>query len=166
MMTLEEKKERREKRKFQKSLENDLERVASERDNKNYDNIIINIEWINSRIWGANPHVTIWARETGVKNDDYYGTASGCGYDKESSAVASALNNGCLLYKLWGKVDSGEWSSAPYGVSCYTHAGLFPRPRFSCGVGISCMYKIAEWLGGTFRHVSGGKMFDVYELNF
>ena len=49
--------------------------------------INISVEWHRSAMWGYNPSATVAA--------DYrrtYGKASGCGYDKESAAVAEALN--------------------------------------------------------------------------
>ena len=53
--------------------------------------IAIVVEYVRNRTWGYNPHVTVQVTTTaGYK--EYHGSASGCGYDKTSAAVASALN--------------------------------------------------------------------------
>ena len=53
--------------------------------------IKISVEWKKSRMGGMNPHVTLLAYSC----DNCYtanSTASGGGYDKESQAIAEALN--------------------------------------------------------------------------
>lgn len=58
--------------------------------------IKIKIEWHKSPVWGYNPRAEVWT------SGGFYGTgtASGCGYDKESSAVEVALRNSPAL-KRW-----------------------------------------------------------------
>jgi hypothetical protein len=50
----------------------------------------IAIDWKKSRMWGYNPHATVWVyyKDTSSRTE---GRASGCGYDKKSAAVGRAL---------------------------------------------------------------------------
>lgn len=111
------------------------------------------VEWHNSRMWGANPHAIV----TGDKRRSE-GRASGCGYDKQSAAIANAFNqNPEILKILYDHAKAG--GVFPYGVDVW--AGL---PSFDGGCGVSCFYQIFEACGYTFRQVASGKMFDVYEI--
>lgn len=48
--------------------------------------IKIEVNWTKNRTWGLNPCAELW-------DGDYTNArVSGCGYDKESAAVSSALN--------------------------------------------------------------------------
>lgn len=60
----------------------------------------INVDWHRSRMWGSNPRAEVWANLRGVRSDCTNGTASGCGYDKESAAVDSALEDNPLMQTL------------------------------------------------------------------
>ena len=63
-----------------------LETIAAAPD---IDYISILISWKRSQTWGYNP-----TAETHDSNGKYtIGSASGCGYDKESAAVAASFNN-------------------------------------------------------------------------
>lgn len=100
-----------------------------------------------------NPRVRVAAERVAT-----YGSASGCGYDKESAAIASAFNqNPEILKILYDHAEAGE--TFLYGVDVW--AGL---PSFAGGCGVSCFYSIFEACGYTFRQVASGKMFDVYEI--
>lgn len=111
------------------------------------------VEWHKSRTWGENPRARVAAERVAT-----YGSASGCGYDKESAAIASAFNqNPEILKILYNHAEAGE--TFPYGVDVW--AGL---PSFAGGCGVSCFYQIFEACGYTFRKVASGKMFDVYEI--
>jgi hypothetical protein len=162
MMTLEEKKARAEGRKAIKDAEKENARRTEERIDRGYHTLTITVEWKKSRTWGYNPHVQVTAKNVDGPWGYANSTASGCGYDKESQAVADALNE-LIQYKLWQKWDSGKWDdSRPYGVAKYGDGS----PRFCGGVGVSCMYGIAKWVGGEWRTVASGKLFNVYELTF
>lgn len=115
--------------------------------------VSIVVEWHASRMWGKNPRARVAAERVAT-----YGSASGCGYDKESAAIASALNqNPETLKILYDHAEAG--GTFPYGVDVWT--GL---PSFAGGCGVSCFYSIFEACGYTFREVASGEMFDVYEI--
>lgn len=135
--------------------------------------IKINIDWKKSRTWGANPHV-----ETRTNCGMYYGSASGCGYDKESSAIAGALNqspevlkvlymlaekmlaeNGDNVYYYTGCSDCISWrNSIGYG------SGYDILPYFEGGVGISCFEHILNKCGYKWQTMGRGKTWDCYYI--
>lgn len=165
--------ERREARKAARKEQKALAELDSMRLQKQVNSVTITIEWKKSRMWGSNPSAT---GKVSYKNGSFGEigpfTCSGAGYDKESTVIADVFNE-TLRYKLFQKI-KGE---APYGM--YYYAGQSPKdsytdrdgkvvsyyktPRYNGGVGTSCYYKIAEFIGGTFTHVASGKTFDVYE---
>ena len=111
------------------------------------------VEWYKSRTWGMNPRARVAAERVAT-----YGSASGCGYDKQSAAIASAFNqNPEMLKILYDHAEAGE--AFPHGVRVW--AGL---PSFDGGCGVSCFYSIFEACGYTFRKVASARRFDVYEL--
>ena len=115
--------------------------------------INISVEWHRSSVWGYNPSATVAA--------DYrrtYGTASGCGYDKESAAVASALNDNPEVFKIIYKYVN-EGGSLPYGARVW--AGL---PSFDGGCGVNCFRSIFEACGYEWRQVGSGKLFNCYTI--
>lgn len=173
MLTQEEIKSRREARKATRKEEKALAEIQKMKDQKPVKKLTITIEWKRSRMWGSNPS----AEAEIAYHDGSFGrvgpfTRSGAGYDKESTVIADVFN-AALRYKLFKKI-KGE---APYGM--YYHNGEAPKktyedregktvsyydsPRYNGGVGTSCYYKIAEFIGGVFARVASGKTFDVYE---
>ena len=68
------------------------------------------------------------------------GFAGGSGYDKESSAIASAFNENKQIMKVL--FDAFEkYDTLPYGVSFYG------RPMFDSGVGVSCFRDLFTKMG-------------------
>jgi len=113
----------------------------------------INVEWTRSRTWGNNPHAKVYAPGCSTN-----GTASGCGYDKESAAVAEALNSNPEIMKLlYQYIDAGNILA--YGVHVF--AGM---PSFQGGVGVSCFARIFELMGYDWKTLACGKTFDAYEV--
>lgn len=84
-------------RSVKKDAEKKLAAIAeAEQSNAQIIEIVVVVEYVRSRTWGYNPRVTAQVTTTeGYK--EYHGSASGCGYDKTSAAVASALNQGPTL---------------------------------------------------------------------
>lgn len=76
--------------------------------------ISISIEYKRNRTWGWNPTVMVTASLDGVRTDTTKGMASGCGYDKLSTAVCYAFRENPLLQTLllW---DGWNTSAEIYG---------------------------------------------------
>ena len=115
--------------------------------------INISVEWHRSSVWGHNPtaEITAGCRRT-------YGKASGCGYDKEAAAVASALNANPEALKIIYKYVN-EGGSLPYGARVW--AGL---PSFTGGCGVGCYSSIFEACGYEWRQVGSGELFNCYTI--
>lgn len=161
-----ERKERAEARKAAKAAAKEAARIEAEKTQRPVKEMTITIEWKRSRTWGMNPHAEAEVRyHDGGFERSAIARASGCGYDKESTVIAELFNT-YLKYKLWamtaeqikgghGSMDKGP---APYGISVYSDGRYY-----SGGIGTSCYYGIAEYIGGKFERVANGKTFDVYK---
>lgn len=128
---------------------------------KPVESITITIEWRKSRMYGFNPHAeaAVSFKDGSFERRGGY-TASGCGYDKESTVIAAIFND-FLAYKLYTEIP-GE---APYGMY-YGRAALEQMPdyvSYNGGVGTSCYYRIGEFIGGKFENLASGKSFDVFK---
>lgn len=127
----------------------------------------ISVEWKKSRTWGAIPSVTVRTSD-GV----YYGAASGCGYDKESAAIAKALNQSPAVLKvLYTLKEKGlkrppaqGRALNPFHPQPIRGAGHGVLPYFEGGVGSSCFWSILEKCGYSCRHTASGKEFDAYSV--
>jgi len=139
--------------------------IEQQKNQKPINKIIISIEWKKSQMWGSNPHceVKIYYKDGEFTRSQVY-TASGCGYDKESTVIAQVFND-YLRYKLWklseeaikGGHGSGDEGSAPYGINRYSNSR-----SFAGGIGTNCYFKISEYIGGEFEQTASGKTFDVF----
>lgn len=153
-------------RDHEKSLNKQLERIKTVANAKTVEMVTINVDWKKSRTWGNNAKAEIFVRYTDKTGETFESSrTSGCGYDKESSAISEALNqcNGVLklLYKQKNKLKNFKKSNANaigYG------SGYGILPQLEGGVGVSCMYKICESVGMQFESISHGKTFDVYQI--
>ena len=120
--------------------------------------ITISVEWKKSNTCGANP-----TAEVRIYSENGYeyliGKASGCGYDKESAAIASALNQSNAIIKMLFDADKKDKESKVYG---YRKAQNGYFPHISGGVGTSCYNSVFALFGLNFEKVSSGKMFDSY----
>lgn len=120
--------------------------------------IYINVEWSKSRTWGAIPHA-----EIRTNAGTYTGTASGCGYDKQSAAIAEALNKSPeimqALYELKEK-----HPTAPHRDLFGYGSGYDILPYFEGGVGVSCFETILNQCGFTLTACNSGKMYDYYQF--
>jgi len=149
-----EKMEKKHARKEAKAAANRLEKVERVENTDLPKNIIVSVEWHKSRIWGYNPMVTVSADHRRTT-----GTASGCGYDKESAAIASAFNaHPEIMRIIYEYAESGQ--TFPYGV--HTWAGV---PSFDGGCGVSVFYAIFEACGYEFKQIASGKLYNVYAIN-
>lgn len=113
----------------------------------------ISVEFTRSRTWGSIPHATVTAEQRRT-----CGMASGCGYDKESAAIAAAMNqHPAVMRILYDHAESGE--NFPYSVR--TFAGL---PSFDGGCGVSCFQAVFEACGYSWRQVGNGKTYNAYTI--
>ena len=117
------------------------------------DEFTVCVEWVRSSTWGYNPHATVYGFNAVTK--DY---ASGCGYDKESAAIAGAFNtNPEIMRILYNHAENG--GSFPYGV--HTFAGV---PAFDGGCGVSVFYHIFDACGYEFKQVVSGDRCRAYKI--
>ena len=128
----------------------------------------VGVEWRKSSTWGNNPTATAHASD-GV----YTGTASGCGYDKESAAVADALNQSPAVMRVLyqaaedalrdgEKVPRFDNGVVHWGDVLGYGAGYAVLPYFEGGVGVSCFWNIFKRCGFSAGWVAGGRTFDSY----
>ena len=115
------------------------------------------VDWTRSRTWGWNPTATVT-----VNNDCHRqtkGSASGCGYDKESAAICGAFNaNPSIMRALYEHAEQG--GKFPYSVN--TYAGI---PYFDGGCGVTCNYSVFEAMGYKFADVAHSRHgADVYSI--
>ena len=141
---------------IEKEIEKKLAHLEAVANAPEVDYITVNVEYKRSPVWGYNPSVKIITnRESGL----FTGYASGCGYDKESAAVAEAFNKSLgimkVLYTLKEKaLEAGE--SDESNTACTGHdnrncigygAGYSVIPYFEGGVGVSCFWSILKKAG-------------------
>lgn len=133
--------------------------------------IKIIVEWVNSKTWGANPHATaeIWSNDNGLNQyEKLTGSASGCGYDKQSAAIAQALNQSKETKKAFCEykekalkknknIDKDNGTGATIdnrGAICYGF-GYSPIPYFEGGTGTNCFLEGFKLLGCTVEETHG-----------
>ncbi|MDL2302058.1 hypothetical protein LJC58_06870 [Lachnospiraceae bacterium OttesenSCG-928-D06] len=144
-----------------------LERIAAA---PSLEFISISVDWRRSTTWGKNP-----SAEIRTNTGNYYGSASGCGYDKESAAIAKALNACDSILKviydykekqlIEGKTDTSRTACSGrdnreiigYG------AGYAAMPYFEGGVGASCFWSIFKKCGYMVRE-NHSKYSDFYSV--
>lgn len=101
---------------------------------KEHDGGRIVIEWKKSRTWGSNPRIENWSGENCI-------SVSGCGYCKESTALADFL--AFLFEKGTPEHDS---------------------IRRTGGAGVSSVVDAMKKNGWTLEKVAGTQSADVYDL--
>lgn len=132
--------------------------------------IIITVNWVKSKTWGMNPHAEIKVFEDAPGGYyEYHGTASGCGYDKQSAAIAEALNQSRSILKALYIAENNrlqlteEGDTSRRAVIGYA-SGYNALPAFEGGCGVSCFRKIFENIGFKWEDTASGKTFDVYTI--
>ena len=138
--------------------------------------VTISVTWKRNSTWGYNPtaEVTIHAAQGW---ETYIGSASGCGYDKETAAIGNALNQSAsVLRMLYAKKETALAESTPeqreeahrgyvsesnrnyiaYG------AGYGVLPYFEGGVGMSSFVEVFNACGYVLAHQNHTKHSDYY----
>ena len=152
-----------------KETEKKLNKIERIKNAPNVINIRITVNWVKSKTWGANPHVIIEAWTDQHTRIETAGTASGCGYDKRSAAIADAFNqNESILKALYiaeekrlastAEGDTSRRAVIGYGSGCNA------LPAFEGGCGVSCFRSIFENIGFNWKDAASGKAFDVYTI--
>jgi len=120
-----------------------LDKLTRAAEAKPLDHADIIVTWTKSRTWGYNPTAEVFTAER--RTTDH---ASGCGYDKESAAVAGAFNlHPSIMRALYEHAEKG--GKFPYSV--YETAGV---PWFDGGCGMSSFRNVFEAIGYQWRDVS------------
>lgn len=147
------------KKKYRKKVQSGLEMLEQITKAEAPDEITIHVDWVKNTYWGNNPHATI--------TDDkrrYFGSASGCGYDKRSAAIAEALNQSCSILKILCNKKELELKKGNTGTNCNMigyGSGYSALPKFESGVGVESFRRIFENCGYNWNDYSGEK-YDMY----
>ena len=130
-------------------------------------------EWKISRVWGYCPTVTAKAWTIDENGERAFtttgGRASGCGYDKESAAIAEALNKNPAFLKVLFNAEEKRLKGLKtrkisrrdfigYG------SGVSAKPYFEGACGVSVFYRIFENCGYKFEAVAAGKTCTAYTI--
>ena len=156
---------KRELKREQKKLDRQKTKVSNILNSeKNVHSITINVEWKRSATWGHNPTATaIINFDDHTRQQFSSGSIEGCGYDKESTAIAEALNKCNELLKKMYSIKNKKCNTKRNNHDVFGYgAGYGILPYFEGGVGTSCYYDIFNKLKMEFKRVSGSKSFDVY----
>ena len=129
--------------------------------------VSIEVEWKRSRTWGYNPHASVVVN----RQNRYFGSASGCGYDKRTAAVGAALNQSAvidrMMYQAKEKALAEGWrpdGRAGSNAGCIHYgAGYGTLPYFEGGVGMSSFEGVFNACGLKLTHCNtSGKYYDYY----
>lgn len=121
--------------------------------------IAIRVEWKRNSYWGNNPHAEI--------TDDcrrWFGSASGCGYDKRTTAIAAAANQSNRILKILANKKERELQAGKTGANrdlIGYGSGYGAMPEFEGGVGIESFRRIFENCGYEWKDY-GGEKYDLY----
>lgn len=149
------------KKQHQKQASQELEQLEAIGNAPMPEAITIIVNWKKSRTWDYNPSTEI----TDGKNR-YFGSASGCGYDKESAAIAEVLNQSMSCLKILCNKKELELKKGKTGTNhdlIGYGSGYYAIPKFEGGVGMSCFVKILQEAGYKYTH-AGNNSTDVYNF--
>lgn len=136
--------------KIVKGLKRELKKIDTIETAEKPDSFVIWVDWKKSRTWGANPHT-----ELIVNGDTYRGKATGCGYDKESAAIAEVLNlcPGTLkiLYETKNAALAGD-ENISNEKAIWWGAGYGALPYYERGVGVASIVTILEKCGYVVKY--------------
>ena len=122
--------------------------------------ISIEVSWKRSSTWGANPTAEVWAG--GYTS---HGPVGGCGYDKESTATASAFNKNIVFARIaatcaW--LDMKESKATGRESRTYGYRVGYTGFKFEGAVGYSCHDRIIRRAGYRSTAECHPKMADCY----
>jgi hypothetical protein len=147
-----------------KELNKQLSRLNDIQNAKTLRSVTINITWNKSKMWGNNPTAEAIVYSEYSENFQS-GSIGGCGYDKESTAVANVLNQSNEVLKLLYTFKNKKCNVELKNQDVFSYgAGYGITPSIEGGVGVSCYNRIFNKVGYKFFKVSSGKTFDVYKI--
>ena len=149
-----EKDREREIKYWEKKKELELSRLEVVNDIPDLEYVKIKVEWKKNPTWGYNPTAEVWT--SGFYYDK--GSASGCGYDKESAAIESALRDSPSLQKFI--IHNLSKLKDKYGVE--TRYGL--AHLSISGKGVSTLLDLFRGMKDWEITEMHGSMFDGYEI--
>lgn len=141
---------------YAKKLDEYLKKLEDVANAKSVKEIVIAVEWKKSVTWGHNARAEVNAH--GVITSGY---ASGAGYDKESAAIAQALNDNNAILKILyelkeNSIKEGQalgWSIEGYDV----------LPAFYPGVGVSCYWEAFKRAGYSVKNINSNVYYIIKE---
>lgn len=152
------------KKEAAKNLKKNLDKITEIENAKDVQDLEIAITWKQSYTWGWNPTAYIKSHLLGQQKYNYYerseGYATGCGYDKLSAAIASALNDSNGALKLLYTAEEKRLRKAKNGLTTSRRdfigygSGYGSMPYFEGGVGFGCQTSIFENLGFKAKTIS------------
>lgn len=152
----------RAKKAAEKRIAEALEKIESVAAAGDLEEVTVSVEWAKSRLWGYNPTATVCTFPAGRRS---VGRASGCGYDKESAAIAAALNDQKSVLKvLYSMAESAIEAGKSYRDFIGYGSGYSAIPYFEGGVGSSCFWSIFDRAGYRARSTGSGKTFDCWTI--
>lgn len=163
---------KRETKQNEKAKENKIKHLEAIKNYNDFTKINIIVEWTKSKTWGANPHATaeIWSEDKNgaPKYECFTGSASGWGYDKQSAAIAQALNQSNAVIKAFCEykekslkknknIDKSGSSCTSFDnrdAICYGF-GYSAIPYFEGGTGTSCFLQGFKLLKCNIQEIHG-----------
>ena len=152
------------KKEAAKKLNKQLEKISEIENAKEVQDIEISITWKKSATWGWCPRAYIKSHLLDNQKYNYYerseGYASGCGYDKLSSSIASALNDSNGALKLLYTAEEKRLRKAKNGLTTSRRdfigygSGYGSMPYFEGGVGFESQATIFNNLGFKAKTIS------------
>ncbi len=137
----------------EKTFIKDLDRLLKAKDAEDLENVSISVEWRKNSVWGYNPTATVTINHH--YGEQYTASASGCGYDKLTAAIGSALNQSASIKKmLYTAKEKSLLENYPAFKQCESNrnfinygAGYGVLPYFEGGVGMASFYGVFEKCG-------------------
>ncbi len=156
-----------------KNMQEQFKKLAAAEAAPDVKSIAIHVEWKRSATWGYNPHASVIVNQA----NRYTGSASGCGYDKRTAAIADALNQNAsvrrMLYQAKEKAlqagydpESAKMHGPESNRYCIAYgAGYGVLPYFEGGVGMGSFYNVFEACGmKVTERDERGKHYDFYYI--
>lgn len=134
-----------------------LQKIEAAENAPDLEDLAVAVKWTKNRTWGMNPTATATVNHSCDVNT--VGRASGCGYDKRSAAIASALNDQPSVMKiLYAHAEQGK----AFPNSVHVFAGV---PYFEGGCGVSCFRNVFEACGYEWEELANHNNFELYEMH-